>query len=539
MSANFTPEMDDYKEIKKGPIFMKFVLENFPLLTDDFDAMTYYGALCKIVDYMKTLIDNEKSLENNMSALYDAYNQLQDYVNHYFDSLDIQEEVNAKLDEMAQSGELAELISQYLESQAIIGFNNNEALSLAQNLANGSFARTYGKITYNDGKGAFYKIRTRTNADVPDEDTLIALTNTENLVAEIIPYSRTYDLQTQIDDINANLEEQIICIGDSYGAGAVPGGTIESWVDYFKSYIGYDNTNFYSNCLGGTGFYANAEGKNFQTLLEELDSVITDKTKIKRIYVLGGYNDQVYSMSQMNGAISSFMSYAKETYPNASVYVGCVGYDSRITQSGTREALYAKAIPTYKRVIEHGGVYLHDIEYILHNPVFLSGDSIHPNEDGQKFLARYLACNFKGTQYNSMYLLLTQGKIDMTRYNLSISDIVDSYIEIGKLVNNNVTTYAVKMELNLNSAVNITGSAYTLSNLQTITNDRVNQAQFDTGSLNKVVKCRVVSNSTFVDAQGILEFNGTNLTIRFYQPLSSVTAILIPYQEFEMPSILC
>ena len=97
MSANFTPEMDDYKEIKKGPLFIRFVLENFPLLTEDFDAMTYDGALCKLVDYMKKLIDNETALENNMTALYDAYNQLQDYVNHYFDNLDVQDEINTKL----------------------------------------------------------------------------------------------------------------------------------------------------------------------------------------------------------------------------------------------------------------------------------------------------------------------------------------------------------------------------------------------------------------------------------------------------------
>ena len=497
--------------------------------------------LCSfLTDEVIPAVNNNGGAVEELQALYV---ELKNYVDNYFDNLDIQEEVNTKLEDMAQSGELAELISQYLESQAIIGFNNNETLSLAQNLANGSFARTYGKVTYNDGKGAFYKIRTRTNADVPDGDTLIALTNTENLVAEIIPYSRGYDIQTglqaQINNINSQLEEQIICIGDSYGAGAVPGGTIDSWVDYFKSYIGYDNTNFYSNCLGGTGFYANADGKTFQTLLEELENTVTDPNKIKRIYVLGGYNDQVYSISQMNGAISSFMTYAKTTYPNAKVYVGCVGYDSRITQSGTREALYTKAIPCYKRVIEYGGVYLYDIEYILHNPNYLSGDNIHPNEDGQTQLGRYLVSNVYGTQYNPTYLLLTSGKIDATRYQLSISDITDSYVEIGKLVNNNVTTIGIKMELNLDNATTISASAYTLSNLQTILNERVNQAQFCTGSLNKVVKCRVVSNANFVDAQGILEFNGTNLTIRFYQSLSSVTAILIPYQEFELPSILC
>lgn len=534
------------KEVERLPLrdFTRYCMSIAQVPTSYLSGLTIEEQLLWLCSFLtKEVIPTVNNNGEAVEELQELYRLLKDYVDNYFDNLDIQEEVNTKLEEMAESGELAELISQYLEAQAIIGFNNNANLAAAQNLANGSFARTYGKVTYNDGQGAFYKIRTRTNADEPDGDTLIALTNTENLVAEIIPYSRGYAIQTglqaQIDTINSQLEEQIICIGDSYAAGYTPDGTIDSWVNLFKQYIGYDNTNFFSNYYGGTGFYANADGKNFQTLLEELEETITDPSKIKRIYVLGGYNDQVYSILQMNGAISDFMTYAKTTYPNATVYVGCVGYDSRITQSGTREALYTKAIPCYKRVIENGGVYLHDIEYILHNPLFMSGDSIHPNEDGQKFLARYLACNFKGTQSNSMYLVLPQGKIDSTRYNLSISDIVDSYIEIGKLVNNNVTTIGVKMELNFNNATTIPATAFTLSNLQTITNDKVNQAQFDTGSLNKVVKCRVASNGEFVDAQGVLEFNGTNLTITFYQPIPSVAAILIPYQEFELPSILC
>ena len=131
-----------------------------------------------------------------------------------FDNLDIQEEVNTKLEEMAQSGELAELISQYLEAQAVIGFNTNSSLAAAQNLANGSFARTYGKETYNDGKGAFYKIRTRINSDVPDGDNIIVLTNTQNLVAEkIIDYTTNklnqfvtieeFKNSSDLDDTNA------------------------------------------------------------------------------------------------------------------------------------------------------------------------------------------------------------------------------------------------------------------------------------------------------------------------------------------------
>lgn len=86
---------------------------------------------------------------------------------------------------MAQNGELTELISQYLESQAVIGFNTTSALTQATNLANGSIARILGRNQYNDGYGAFYKIRQVLNTDIIDDINIIAL-HDENLVAEKI-----------------------------------------------------------------------------------------------------------------------------------------------------------------------------------------------------------------------------------------------------------------------------------------------------------------------------------------------------------------
>ena len=170
MSANFTPDQKDYKDYKSFGTFRLFVLENFPFIAEDFDALTYYQMLCKVVGYLKDVIANNEAIQYNQTQLLDAFNELQNYVNTYFNSLDIQTEINNKLDQMAQSGALAELVSQYLQAQAIIGFNNVNDLSNAINLANGSFAKTYGKISYNDGLGAFYKIRERTNQDVVDED---------------------------------------------------------------------------------------------------------------------------------------------------------------------------------------------------------------------------------------------------------------------------------------------------------------------------------------------------------------------------------
>lgn len=47
-----------------------------------------------------------------------AFIELQNYVRDYFNNLDVQEEINNKLDEMTESGVLQEIITSYLNSKA-------------------------------------------------------------------------------------------------------------------------------------------------------------------------------------------------------------------------------------------------------------------------------------------------------------------------------------------------------------------------------------------------------------------------------------
>ena len=112
MSANFTPT---YNEYTKLPPFKGMVLQNFPFIEEDFDAITNYQLLCKVVEYLKGIMANEELLEENVTGLYNAFVSLQDYVNNYFDNLDVQEEINNKLDEMTTNGELTALIGNYVD----------------------------------------------------------------------------------------------------------------------------------------------------------------------------------------------------------------------------------------------------------------------------------------------------------------------------------------------------------------------------------------------------------------------------------------
>lgn len=112
MSANFTPEKEDLKILTP---FKMQVLTNFPYIEADFDALTNYQLLCKIVEYLNNVIAETNEVTEQTLSLYNAYVSLQNYVNNYFDNLDVQEEINKKLDEMAEDGTLTNLIKGYID----------------------------------------------------------------------------------------------------------------------------------------------------------------------------------------------------------------------------------------------------------------------------------------------------------------------------------------------------------------------------------------------------------------------------------------
>lgn len=86
---------------KPLPPFKWFALQNFPFIEYDFDAITNYELMCKIVEYVK-----EIALKTNTLGA-----EVENLIN-WFNNLDVQDEVDNKLDEMAEDGTLAEIINE-------------------------------------------------------------------------------------------------------------------------------------------------------------------------------------------------------------------------------------------------------------------------------------------------------------------------------------------------------------------------------------------------------------------------------------------
>ena len=122
--ANFTPTMQGYTGQGSFRFWCQTVL---PLVYDD--SLSYYELLNKVVVYLNNVISDVSTVEtnvgeivssfdnlqgyvnNNYNQLVDAYNTLEGYVNDYFTNLDVQEEINTKLDIMANDGSLSNLLS--------------------------------------------------------------------------------------------------------------------------------------------------------------------------------------------------------------------------------------------------------------------------------------------------------------------------------------------------------------------------------------------------------------------------------------------
>ena len=155
-------------------IFRNWVLENFPFLEDDFDALTDYELFCKMMEYVKEFAKDNEDFNKRLTDL-----------ENYIKNLDLQDEVNNKLDEMTQDGTLQEIVASYLNSKAVFCFDNVASMKSATNLIDGSYAETLGFYSINDGGKALYKIREITNSDVVDETTIIALSD-ETLIAVLI-----------------------------------------------------------------------------------------------------------------------------------------------------------------------------------------------------------------------------------------------------------------------------------------------------------------------------------------------------------------
>lgn len=132
-----------------------------PLVYDD--SLSYYEILCKVVKYINEMLEELETSEKRIDGLDDAVKKLREYVEHYFDNLDVQTEINNKLDAMAESGELDELFADWINSGLLV--DNCDAVVIGQmfhasSWENGNVAQGFVMFEHTDGKTYAWCART-------------------------------------------------------------------------------------------------------------------------------------------------------------------------------------------------------------------------------------------------------------------------------------------------------------------------------------------------------------------------------------------
>lgn len=383
--------MKNVEKVKPTGLFTNYIYKAIPLAFDE--SMSYYETLCGLLNYlMETILP---ALNNNADAIVEVQNkitELKDYVDHYFDNLDVQTEINNKLDEMTEQGQLQNIIVAYLQVAGILGYDTVDDMISSTNLINGSIARTLGQNDYLDGKGAYYKIRTITNDDVVDGVNIIALDVSNTLIAELIPDYNIESINQSINEINSKIDtikepkqyknKKFLFVADSYEVGYQGQGitTIEGFVTKVKNDL---NLNAQIIAQNGYGFLGIDSQLKWIDLIQSTS--IQNKESFTDIYLLGGMNDTGKDAT-LESAMSELFAYLTTNFPNAEIHVGCVGKYATSTEANL--LALRRVVKAYKLYsIKYGNKYIDNSNNILHNMSLFISDGIHPNTDGENQLA--------------------------------------------------------------------------------------------------------------------------------------------------------
>ena len=115
MSEQITPNPSVPSQVVAEVKFPRFINNLGIIPTSYKDSMSYYECLAWLCKFLEeTVIPSVNQNGEAVEELQALYVELNSYVTNYFDNLDVQEEINNKLDALVENGTLTDLISSYI-----------------------------------------------------------------------------------------------------------------------------------------------------------------------------------------------------------------------------------------------------------------------------------------------------------------------------------------------------------------------------------------------------------------------------------------
>lgn len=321
--------------------FPEFVHTFGNLPTSYKDSMTYYETLVWLCKYLEeTVIPAVNTNNDAVLELQELYGELNAYVTTYFDNLDVQEEINNKLDEMVTSGSLSTLFNAFMETKTeelneMIN-EQNEKIETLENNAIKTFNTFNGKVCY---------------------------------------FSDSY----------GNIETCPI-----------------NWVDELNNLLGTEA--FLSSRYNGSGFLGRGGAPTWPSQLQSIinQTTQTARNEVKAIIIAGGFNDRGYNDTTLLNAMNSFNTLAKNNFPNATIYLAMIGWTCDVTTSdlsipGGFIYNLQNVLPVYSKCGKFGWKFLTNCEWVMHNLAYYQADKVHPNEEGSRAIASAMYSAINGS----------------------------------------------------------------------------------------------------------------------------------------------
>lgn len=162
-SSNNIKDLTENPQVNlvKLPILKHFCMTIGNLPTTYFESMTYLEMVMWLCNYLeKTVIPTINNNAEAVTELQELYKELNNYVTNYFNNLDVQDEIDNKLDEMVQNGTLEMILNNY--TNLIKCYNTYtemiEDISKLETLTTNFKCKTLGYHEINDGGSAYYYI---------------------------------------------------------------------------------------------------------------------------------------------------------------------------------------------------------------------------------------------------------------------------------------------------------------------------------------------------------------------------------------------
>ena len=299
------------------------------------ENLTYEEQLLWLCDYLENTVI--PTVNNNGMAVEELQNllvQLKDYVDNYFENLDVQEEIDKKLDEMAQDGSLGQALGIYItpiideQNSVIQNIQNslnsemntyqehvNEQLSIIDNKVNSSLSGSPA--------GVYATVSDLETAD-PDHDKIYVVTANgkwyyydtgESAWTEGGTYqtSGVANNSITIKNLKTNLQTNIIPLNCIAGAvtqtGTIFNGNVGSTANQVSA--GHTSTGTLSVTEGDIVYIPFANGYTTEYPTIPLLLICDDEDTILAKYTLSDFLNEIDSVKR---PVSSFIQMPADAY---------------------------------------------------------------------------------------------------------------------------------------------------------------------------------------------------------------------------------